>query len=69
MHVIKKRVMRKKSGQNIGSDDDDQNEARKNERDALVNDLPWILKMWKEWVRTKKQWLKTTLFKTTEQGK
>lgn len=69
MHVIKKRVMRKKSGQNIGSDDDDQNEARKNERDALVNDLPWTLKMWKEWVRTKKQWLKTTLFKTTEQGK
>ena len=69
MHVIKKRVMRKKSGQNIGSDDDDQNEATKNERDALVNDLPWILKMWKEWVRTKKQWLKTTLFKTTEQGK
>ena len=46
--------MRKKSGQNIGSDDDDQNEARKNERDALVNDLPWTLKMWKEWVRTKK---------------
>ena len=40
MHVIKKRVMRKKSGQNIGSDDDDQNEATKNERDALVNDLP-----------------------------
>ena len=69
MHVIKKRVMRKEIGQNIGSDDDDQSEATKTERDALVNDLPWILKMWKEWVRTKKQWLKTTLFKTTEQGK
>lgn len=40
MHVIKKRVMRKEIGQNIGSDDDDQSEATKNERDALVNDLP-----------------------------
>lgn len=30
----------KKNGQNIGSDDDDQSEATKNERDALVNDLP-----------------------------
>ena len=40
MHVIKKMVMRKKSGQNIGSDDDDQNESTKTERDALVNDLP-----------------------------
>ena len=40
MHVIKKRVMRKEIGQNIGSDDDDQNESKKTERDALVNDLP-----------------------------
>ena len=40
MHVIKKRVMRKEIGQTIGSDDDDQSEATKNERDALVNDLP-----------------------------